>query len=83
MATVTLEWQGNRSEDAQGVGAGFGRMVRVRCLAVRVNADELALGNKALADGRVDIAEHGERLPSRCRSRLGQKSLADRQVIKL
>ena len=36
----------------------------VRCLALRVNADELALGNKPFADGWIDIAEHGERLPS-------------------
>jgi hypothetical protein len=63
MAPMTLEWQGNRPEDAQGVGAGLGRMVRVRRLALCVNADELALRDQAFANSWVDIAEHAERLP--------------------
>ena len=63
MTAVTFERQGNRSENAQGPGAGFRRVVRVGCLALRVNADQLALGNKPFADGWIDIAEHGERLP--------------------
>jgi hypothetical protein len=32
--------------------------------AFRIDAHELALGDKPLADGWIDIAEHGERLSS-------------------
>jgi hypothetical protein len=34
-------------------------MMRVRRLPFRVDADELALGNQALAYAWIDIAEHG------------------------
>jgi hypothetical protein len=83
MTAMTFERQGNWSEDAECPGAWFGRMVRIGCLTLRANADEFALGNKPLTNGRIDIAEHGESLPSRCQSRFTKIILADLTVIKV